>query len=81
MQDIRLSSYVNVKIPELYVNIIDKNLEEGKPLQNAGFKGRAHFVQEAVMEKLIQLGLLSQDNQKKLEAARKARRGGRRRRS
>jgi len=77
MQDIRLSSYVNVKIPELYVNIIDKNLEEGKPLQKAGFKGRAHFVQEAVMEKLIQLGLLSQDNQRKLEAYRKARRGGR----
>jgi len=77
MQDITLSSYVNVKIPELYVNIIDKNLEEGKPLQKAGFKGRAHFVQEAVMEKLIQLGLLSQDNQRKLEAYRKARRGGR----
>jgi len=74
MQDIR-ASYVNVKIPQFYVNIIDTNLEKGKPLQKAGFKGRANFVQETVIEKLIQLGLLSQENQKKLEAARRARRG------
>jgi len=79
MEDI--TSQVNVKIPELCVNIIDKNLEDGKSLQKAGFKGRAHFVQEAVIEELIQLGLLSQENQKKLEAVRKARRSRRTRRS
>jgi hypothetical protein len=79
MKDIR--SQVNVKIPELCVNIIDKNLEDGKSLQKAGFRGRAHFVQEVVIEKLIQLGLLSQENQKKLEAVRKARRSRRPRRS
>jgi len=58
---------VNVKIPQLYVDIIDANLKSGKPLQDAGFKGRAHFVQGAVMEKLMQLDLLSTADQKKLE--------------
>ena len=68
--------YVNVKIPQLYADIIDANLELGKPLRKAGFKGRAHFAQGAVMEKLMQLGLLSTADQKKLEDIRRVRRSG-----
>ena len=52
---------VNVKIPQKYVEIIDKNLIEGKPLSKIGFKGRAHFVRTVVAEKLISLGLLPEN--------------------
>lgn len=51
---------VNVKIPK-YVEIIDKNLTEGKPLYKMGFKGRAHFVRTVVAEKLISIGLLAEN--------------------
>lgn len=64
---------VNVKIPQLYVEIIDENLKEGKILQKAGFKGRAHFVTEIVKEKLIEMGLLSQEDQKKVEKVKRKR--------
>jgi hypothetical protein len=59
---------VNVKIPQLYVEIIDENLKNGKVvLQKLGFEGRAHFVRESVKEKLMEVGLLSEEEQKKLE--------------
>lgn len=70
---------VNVKIPQLYVGKIDENLKEGGVLRKARFEGRAHFVREAVKEKLMQLGLLSQEEQRKLEDMR-GRRGRRKRR-
>ena len=63
----RLNYPVNVKIPQLYVEIIDRNLKEGMDLRRAGFRNRAQFVREAVKEKLMQLGLLSHEAQKKLE--------------
>ena len=63
---------VNVKIPQLYVDIIDSSLNEGQPLKSAGYKGRAHFVKEAVREKLKSLGLLTwKDEQRLSDALRK----------
>jgi Arc/MetJ-type ribon-helix-helix transcriptional regulator len=64
---------VNVKIPQLYVEIVDENLKEGKNLQKLGFKGRAHFVRESVKEKLMELGLLSEEDQEKLEKRKRKR--------
>ncbi len=80
MPDFRLSQSVNVKIPQFYVNIIDENLKDGWLLQKAGFKGRAPFVQEAVKEKLMRSGLLSQEVQERFEAAKAARAYARKRR-
>jgi hypothetical protein len=64
---------VNVKVPQLYVDIIDFNLKDGRPLRGAGFEGRAHFVREAVKEKLMKLGLLTQEDEERLEEARRSR--------
>ena len=69
---------VNVKIPQLYVDKIDENLKEGGVLRKAGFEWRTDFVREAVKEKLMQQGLLSQEEQRKLEKMQ--RRRGRRKR-
>ena len=74
----RLNYAINVKIPRLYVEIIDNNLEGGKALSKAGYHGRAQFVSEAVKEKLFQLGLLTEENQRRLEAERQRRRPSRR---
>jgi len=59
---------VNVKIPQFYVTIIDENLVDGKPLRGAGFNGRAHFVRETVKEKLIQMGVLTEEAVRVFEA-------------
>ena len=64
---------VNVKIPQLYVDRIDENLKEGGVLGKVGFESRAHFVREAVKEKLMQLGLLLQEEQRQLEKMRRRR--------
>jgi len=64
----RLNYPINVKIPQLYAEIIDQNLKEGRALRKAGFRSRAQFVREAVKEKLMKLDLLSSELQKKLEA-------------
>jgi len=53
-------NYVNVKIPEEYVKLIDKHLKTGGTLNRAGFKGRAEFVRNAVKEKLRSLGVLAE---------------------
>ena len=47
--------FVNVKIPEEYVKLIDKNLKSGCPLSQ--FTGRAHFVQMAVYRLLLEYGI------------------------
>lgn len=67
----RLNYQINVKIPLLYVEIIDENLEENKALWKAEYKARAHFVRETIKEKLMQLGLLTEEAQKELEAKRR----------
>ena len=53
---------VNVKIPQFYIDIIDNALNSDGFLYNTGFMSRAHFVSETVKEKLVQLGLLSEEN-------------------
>ena len=58
---------INVKIPKFYVTIIDENLAEGKPLRRAGYKGRAHFVREAVKEKLIQMEVITREKVRMFE--------------
>lgn len=65
----RPSYPVDVKVPQLYVDIIDENLKDGRALYKTGFTSRAQFVKEAVREKLMGMGLLSEEDQKKLEAA------------
>jgi len=52
-------NYVNVKIPEEYVKLIDKHLRPEGILNKAGFKGRAEFVRKTVEEKLRGLGILA----------------------
>lgn len=53
---------VNVKIPQLYANTNDRGLRQDGFLCKSGFVSRAHFVSEAAKEKLIQLGLLSEED-------------------
>ena len=60
---------VNVKVPQLYVDIIDSNLKVGRPLNRAGFEGRAAFVREAVREKLRTLGLLTEEEERRVVEA------------
>ncbi len=59
--------FVNVKIPEFLIEIIDRNLEHGKKLDLDGFAGRANFVQNSVIEKLNELNLLSPQDMKELK--------------
>jgi len=71
MDEDRPNYPINVKIPKLYVNIIDLNLVEGKSLSKEGFTSRAHFVREAVREKLASLHLMTGEDDMRLEEARK----------
>lgn len=59
-----ISRFVNVKLPEIFVEIIDQNLDKKKVLGGMGFDRRAHFVQIAVLEKLQKLNLVSQTEAK-----------------
>jgi hypothetical protein len=61
---------INVKIPKFLVDIIDDNLESGRTLYSEGFVGRAHFVEKAVIDKLAQLELITQQEVNEIEALR-----------
>jgi hypothetical protein len=70
---------VNVKVPEFLLDIIDENIEDAKVLKKAGYQKRAHFVIDAVVDKLLEFGLLSPKDIEIL-AEKKARRDTRKKR-
>ncbi|MCW3998919.1 MAG: hypothetical protein NWE93_01610 [Candidatus Bathyarchaeota archaeon] len=50
---------INVKIPEPFIKIIDANLLDGKALSSE-YVSRAHFVEMAVLEKLLKFNLVDE---------------------
>ena len=52
--------YMNVKIAEPLINIIDLNLKNGNALRAQQFKSRVDFVETALVGKLLELNLLDQ---------------------
>lgn len=65
----KIHSAINVKIPEFLTDIIDRNLS-GEAEEMSNYLGRAHFVESAVIDKLVQLNLLSQKDAEDLTARR-----------